>query len=118
VAYVAAFIYAAGSIVCHQLPERSFHIAGVQLPVCARCTGLYAGGLIGAIVWLARARRPLAHATARRALVLASIPTLVSVVSALAGWWDPANALRAVLALPLGVIVGVLVTAVAVRDLR
>jgi len=118
VPYVAAFIYAAGSIVCHQLPERSFHIAGVQLPVCARCTGLYAGGLIGLIIWLARARQPLSHAAARRALVLASIPTLASVLSAVAGWWDPGNALRAALALPLGVTVGAVVTAVAVRDLR
>ena len=47
--------YAAGSIVCHQIPERSFHIAGVQLPVCARCTGLYAGALAG-VAWLAWSR--------------------------------------------------------------
>ena len=31
--------YQAGSLVCHQRPERSFHLAGVQLPVCARCFG-------------------------------------------------------------------------------
>jgi uncharacterized membrane protein len=118
VAYVAAFIYAAGSIVCHQLPERSFHIAGVQLPVCARCTGLYVGGVVGIIVWLARTRRPLSHAFARRALLVAVAPTLVTVLTAAAGWWDPGNALRAALAMPLGVMVGAVVTAVAVRDLR
>lgn len=28
---------------CHQLPERSFHIHGVQLPLCARCTGILIG---------------------------------------------------------------------------
>ena len=27
--------------ICHQRPERSFHSAGVPLPVCARCTGLH-----------------------------------------------------------------------------
>src|SRR5436190_20159056 len=26
--------YAVGSIACHQLPERSFHLWGAQLPVC------------------------------------------------------------------------------------
>jgi uncharacterized membrane protein len=116
--YVAAFIYAAGSIVCHQLPERSLHIAGVQLPVCARCTGLYVGGVVGIVVWLARARRPLPHASARRALMIAAAPTLVTVITAAAGWWDPGNILRAALAMPLGLIVGAVVTAVAVRDLR
>ncbi|MBU6997442.1 MAG: DUF2085 domain-containing protein [Theionarchaea archaeon] len=38
------------SPVCHQLPQRSFHIAGHQLPVCARCTGIYLGALIGSSV--------------------------------------------------------------------
>ena len=31
---------------CHQLSERSFHIRGVQLPLCARCMGLLLGFLI------------------------------------------------------------------------
>ncbi len=28
---------------CHQLPNRSFHIKNFQLPLCARCTGLFLG---------------------------------------------------------------------------
>lgn len=28
---------------CHRIPERSFFIKGHQFPVCARCTGFYAG---------------------------------------------------------------------------
>ena len=39
-------VYQAGSLVCHQRPERSFHLAGVQLPVCARCFGLYLSGAV------------------------------------------------------------------------
>lgn len=36
-----------GYAICHQIPERSFHIAGHQLPLCARCTGTYMGALTG-----------------------------------------------------------------------
>ena len=35
-------IYQAFSYLCHQIPERSFHLAGHPLAVCSRCTGLYA----------------------------------------------------------------------------
>lgn len=31
---------------CHQLPERSFSFRGYQFPVCARCTGTFAGELL------------------------------------------------------------------------
>jgi len=40
---VASQIYRTFSFLCHQIPERSFHIAGQQFAVCSRCTGLYAG---------------------------------------------------------------------------
>lgn len=36
-------IYNAFSYLCHQIPERSFHLAGHPFAVCSRCTGLYAG---------------------------------------------------------------------------
>ncbi len=34
---------------CHQLPERSFFFRGRQFPICARCTGILIGYLIGII---------------------------------------------------------------------
>src|SRR6476646_4561444 len=39
----AVAIYHSFKMLCHQLPERSFFIAGHQFAVCARCTGLYGG---------------------------------------------------------------------------
>jgi uncharacterized membrane protein len=37
---------AVGYAVCHRIDERSFHLLGRQLPLCARCTGeFYAAGL-------------------------------------------------------------------------
>jgi uncharacterized membrane protein len=35
--------------VCHRIPERSFSVAGRQLPLCARCSGLYLGAFAGLI---------------------------------------------------------------------
>ena len=32
---------------CHRIPGHSFHLAGRQLPLCARCTGTYLGALWG-----------------------------------------------------------------------
>ena len=38
------------SPICHQLPSRSFHLAGQALPVCARCTGIYTGFFAGIVL--------------------------------------------------------------------
>jgi uncharacterized membrane protein len=39
--------YMVGYAVCHQIPSHSFIICEYQLPLCARCTGTFAGALIG-----------------------------------------------------------------------
>ncbi len=36
------------SLACHQAAARTLFLAGRMLPLCARCTGIYAGFLIGA----------------------------------------------------------------------
>jgi hypothetical protein len=43
-------VYAIGGVICHQLPERSYHLWTAQMPVCARCAGIYAGAAMAAIV--------------------------------------------------------------------
>lgn len=37
---------------CHRLPSRSFFYRGVQFPICARCTGICIGYVIGIILAL------------------------------------------------------------------
>ena len=51
----------AGGLFCHQLAERSPHLAGAQLPLCWRCTGI-ALGACALLAWLVARRRlpPLA----------------------------------------------------------
>lgn len=40
------FLHKIGFAICHQLPERTFHIHDDQMPLCSRCTGIYLGFFI------------------------------------------------------------------------
>lgn len=42
--------------VCHQIPERTIHLAGQALPLCARCSGIYLGAMVGFVFMLASGR--------------------------------------------------------------
>ena len=113
--WAGAMVYGFASLICHQISERSFHLLGFQLPVCARCLGIYAGMSCGAVyVWIrARTREgivPIAPRTARRLAVLAAAPTLATVALETAGMWFPSNLTRAFAGLPLGGIVAFVVT--------
>lgn len=58
-----------GFATCHRIPERSLHIDGHQLPLCARCTGIYIGMLAGWLWLIARRRTHAAQLPARPILV-------------------------------------------------
>jgi uncharacterized membrane protein len=68
-------IYGFGAVVCHQRPDRSFHTAGVQWPVAVRPVPL---------------------------LFVAAAPTAVSWLAERVGLMTTNNAVRAGLAVPLG----------------
>jgi uncharacterized membrane protein len=38
---------AVGYAVCHRIDARSFHLGERQLPLCARCTGMFLGAVLG-----------------------------------------------------------------------
>jgi uncharacterized membrane protein len=104
-------VYGFGSAICHQRPDRSFHLLAVQLPVCARCTGLYAGAAIAALsyVWLsgrfgagARPAEARRYMTARLLLAAAALPMAASIVYEWTTGDVPSNAVRAVTGLVLG----------------
>lgn len=43
--------------VCHRISLRSFHLGDRQLPLCARCSGMYLGALIGLLYQLRQGKR-------------------------------------------------------------
>jgi hypothetical protein len=98
---LTALTYLAGRFVCHQRAERSFHAWGAQLPVCARCAGLYFAAPVGAIAALRRRSRSPAPRL-RLVLIGAALPLLLTWALEAGGWIDPGNTQRALWALPLG----------------
>jgi uncharacterized membrane protein len=70
-------IFQAFSFVCHQIPERSFFIAGHPFAVCSRCTGIYAGFTIATLTYpLVRSLRQT-EAPPRKWLFLAVLPLAI-----------------------------------------
>jgi uncharacterized membrane protein len=103
--------YQFGSLICHQRPERSFHLAGVSMPVCARCFGLYLAGAAGlALAWSVRRRWP--RAVVRAALALGAAPIALTVALEWLGALETSNVVRMITGLPLGFVAGFAIVAV------
>jgi uncharacterized membrane protein len=102
----ALSVYAIGHVVCHQLPARSFHLWMTSLPVCARCTGIYAAAAATAVV-LALVPRPAveqrsARVDAKLVLLLALVPTAATLIFEWTTGVMPPHWVRAVAGAPLG----------------
>jgi hypothetical protein len=123
-------VYSIGSLVCHQLPARSFHLWTAQMPVCARCAGIYFGAAVSAIVLAVfRTAEAMRHSRAivtaceeidfftgslspaRVALALAVVPSLLTLIYEWTAGHMPSHAIRAAAGVPIGVAVAWLVVA-------
>ena len=112
-----AVTYGQASRLCHQRPDRSFRIAGHQMPVCARCAALYLSFALGALaVSCLPARRP--RQSARRLLFIAALPTAVTWLLEHMLGVPMSNTMRAVAALPLGASAGWLLVGMLRYDSR
>lgn len=90
---------------CHQIPERCLDLGAGPLPICARCAGLYAGGLAGLLATLVIGRRfrfPL------RWIVIAAAPSILDFGLGLVHLPTLPNWPRFVLALLPGLLAGLL----------
>jgi uncharacterized membrane protein len=102
----AGVVYGGFHIACHQIPERSFYLAGHPLAVCARCAGIYAGFAAGVVAY------PLVRSVERRDtpprawLMLAALPLALDFALGFSGIWENTHLSR--------VLTGALLGAVAV----
>jgi uncharacterized membrane protein len=110
-------VYLVGSVVCHQRPERSFYLWAHQMPVCARCTGIYGGAAFTALLWPAVQRLPLIarrlDSTVARSpkgfALVACVPAIATLVYEWTTGATPSNWIRAASGLCLGAGVALLV---------
>ena len=132
IGYGFAFVmYTAGSLICHQRPERSFHLLGAQLPVCARCMGIYAGAAVTACLLSTRTAKAVGDEAdpvaardlgrnfsvaqdfipaPRTVLLLSALPTAATLLFEWATGEAPGNWTRAVSGAPLGAAVAWIVS--------
>jgi len=102
----SSLIYLAAARVCHQRPDRSFHTAGYQWPVCARCAGLYAGAPVGVLLALRRRRaRRATRGTLVGLLGVAAMPTALTWAAEAVAGLPISGAVRALAGVPLGLAV-------------
>jgi hypothetical protein len=136
-------VYGVGSLICHQLSERSYQLWAAQMPVCARCAGIYFGAACGALAstsvraigsWKSRATtdpgavqpearslddranekaRPRSLRNARVLLGIAAVPTVVTLLYEWSTGDMPSHAMRAAAGVPIGLVVAWLVVAAA-----
>ena len=102
---LAAGIYHAFGVFCHQLPERSYFIEGHKLAVCSRCTGLYGGFAVTLLLY------PLIHSLRNAAappriyLLLAAIPLGTDFSLTFFGVWENTHTSRLLTGALLGSVV-------------
>jgi len=90
-----------GSLVCHQIRDRTLRIGDVYLPVCARDTGIYVGFLAGYLLLPLRNKK--AHGPPNLYVTLAMIlPLTVDVITQIFGLRTSTNDIRLISGLLFG----------------
>ncbi len=91
--------------ICHGIPARCLVLWGVPMPICARCTAIYAGLILSFVAYLILPR--MREQVARMVLYAALVPMAVDGLTQLAGLRLSTNSLRLVTGLLVGVTFGV-----------
>ncbi|BCX02796.1 MAG: hypothetical protein KatS3mg053_0734 [Candidatus Roseilinea sp.] len=112
-----------GNAVCHRIAERSFFVAGRQLPVCARDTGMFSAALLGVISFTLTLRgraaafppRPYAYAFATFFIAWAfdGFNSYWLLATGRTLFYQPHNGLRLVTGALMGISISAYVTALA-----
>ncbi len=91
---LADMIYRPFHLICHQLPDRSFHIFGYKMAYCERDFAIYAGILFLGLLYGASDRK--IRAATLTEVVLLSLPIAIDGFTQLFGWRESTWELRVI----------------------
>ena len=86
-----------GSAVCHQMAERSFIFDGMQMPLCARCTGIYTGVFFAFCFFFLKKRMGSGRPFSMPQTILAAaaiLPVGIDGAGSYLGFWESSQFLR------------------------
>lgn len=108
---------AVGYAVCHRIDLRSFNLGERQMPLCARCTGMYLGAVLGLVFQSLRRPRRAAPPSAGilvflGVMVLAfavdGINSFLSLIPVAPHLYEPQNWLRLITGTGMGLVIAVI----------
>ena len=95
-------LYSFFSLMCHQMPDRSFHLEGEKFGVCSRCFGVYFGLFFGFVIYPLWRRIDETEPISRIWLFLSLIPIGVDWSLGVFGLWENTFTSRFITGLILG----------------
>ncbi len=107
---------AIGYAVCHRIDLRSFHLGEIQLPLCARCSGMYLGAMLGLVYQWVTGRRRTGVPSWQIILVISifallfaidGLNSFVSLFSSTSALYPPNNALRLLTGTGMGLTISI-----------
>jgi uncharacterized membrane protein len=99
-------------LVCHGIPSRCLLLFGVPMPICARCTAIYGGLIVGAL--LSGLMPDMRERTARIVVALAALPMAIDGGTQLIRLRESTNELR----LETGLVAGIAIALWALTAVR
>lgn len=107
---------AIGYAVCHRIDLRSFHLGDRQLPLCARCSGMYLGAMLGLAFQIQKGR--FGGMPPKRILIVLGLMVMIFIVDGLNSFlslfpgfpalYVPSNTLRLITGTGMGLVIAAL----------
>lgn len=108
---------AVGYAVCHRIDLRSYHIGDRPLPLCARCTGMYLGAIVG-LLYQSLIGKRCSGTPPWRVIIVFAILALAFVVDGVNSYltlfprfphlYNPQNTLRLITGTGMGLVISAL----------
>ncbi len=107
---------AIGYAVCHRIDLRSFHLGARQLPLCARCTGMYLGAMLGLVYQEIMGRKRIGTPPLRvlfvlgglvAAFIVDGLNSFLHLIPGMFSLYEPNNTLRLLSGTGMGLVISV-----------